>query len=196
MKDSNLKLKIGIQGNECSTNERACLFFAKKYNWKDFEIIHCSSTEGVLSSLENNKVDYGTFAWKSSRSGLVQETQEAIKRHVFMKIDEVDLQIDHALFYNSKINKNKIVKIFSHDQALKEHKPFLEREFPFLKLESEIDTAIAAKKLQNNMYPENSLIIAPIGCAEKYGIDIFLDYLPTNKGYTTTIYLVKKNYTE
>ena len=187
-----MKLKIGIQGNKCSTNEKACYFFANKYNWKNFEIIYCTSSERVLSALENNKIDYGTFAWKSSRNGLVDETQAALERYCYEKIDEVELQIDHALLCKSKISKNKLVRIISHDQALKEHRPFLEKEFPYLRLESEIDTALAARKMQDELYPENSLIIAPIGCAKIYGLNVFLNYLPTNKGYMTTIYLIRK----
>jgi hypothetical protein len=42
-------------------------------------------------------------------------------------------------------------------------------------------------------YPENSIIIAPIECAILYGLNIYLDDLPTNKGYITTIFLVKKH---
>lgn len=187
-----MKLKVGIQGDKCSTNERAFYKFAEKHHWKSFDIEYCISTERVLYALENNKIDYGIFAWESSRSGLVQETQEAIKRHNYIKIDEEKIQLDHALLCKSKINRRELVYIFSHDQALKEHRSFLEKEFPLLTLIKEDDTAIAAKKLQKNEYPRNSLIIAPIGCSNIYGLEIFMEYLPRNEGYETTFYLVKK----
>jgi prephenate dehydratase len=147
-----MKIRIGIQGNGCSTNERACKLFAKKYNLNDYEIIYCNSTERVLSALENDEIDYGTFAWKSSRAGFVQETQEAIKRYAYTKVDEINLQIDHALLSNSIINKDRLIRIISHKQALIEHRPFLEKEFPNLILMPEIDTAVAAKKLKQNKY--------------------------------------------
>ncbi|MBI5415122.1 prephenate dehydratase [Candidatus Peregrinibacteria bacterium] len=183
---------IGIQGDAGSTNEKACKFFARKYQWKNFEIRYLITTENVLRALENNKISYGTFAWKSSRNGLVEETQKAIKKYQFEKIDEVVLPSDHVLLANSKIDSEKVVHIFSHPQALEEHKSFLEKHFAKFSLHEEIDTAFAAKKLSQNEYPQNSLVLAPKSCAKIYGLKIFLENIPTNKGYETTIYLVKK----
>lgn len=185
-------IRIGIQGDRGSTNERACTFFAHKYGWEDWEINYLISTEQVLSSLVKDEIDYGTFAWESSRGGFVRETQEAIEKYTFQKIDEEKFQLDHALLCNSQIDTLKPVQIYSHPQALKEHEPFLMREFQTAQLREEVDTAISAKKLQNNEYPSNSMIIAPISCADIYGLDTYLSDVPTNKGYLTTIYLVQK----
>lgn len=186
------KIIIGIQGDIGSTNERACNFFANKYGWKDFEIHHLISTENVLNALGKNEISYGTFAWESSRGGLVRETQEAIKKYNYHKIDEEQFQLDHAILENHEIDKTKSVQVYSHSQALKEHKPFLIKEFPNVEFIEEIDTAIAAKKLRNNEYPSNSVIIAPISCADIYNLDIYLSDLPTNQGYFTTIYLAQR----
>ncbi len=90
-------IRIGIQGDRGSTNERACVYFAEKYSWQNYRIQYLISTEKVLSKLNNHSIDYGTFAWESSREGLVEETQEAIKKHKYQKIDEVKLQMDHVL---------------------------------------------------------------------------------------------------
>ncbi len=185
------KLIIGIQGGPGSTNERACLFFAKKYGWDNFEIKYLISTENVLSALNNKEIDYGTFAWGSSRAGLVEETQEAIKKYSYHKIDEESFELNHALFQKSPIDKSYPVKIYSHQQALKEHKPFLEKEFTNPELIEEVDTGLAAKKLSDNQYPRNSLAIAPITCRDIYNLQVYMEDLPTNRGYLTTIYLVK-----
>lgn len=185
-------ITIGIQGDMGSTNERAARFFANKYHWHDIKIKYLVSTENVLRALNEGEIDYGTFAWKSSRGGLVEETQKAIKRYPYNKIDEQAFQLDHALLANAKIDSSRLVTVYSHLQALKEHEPFLVNKFPKIKLAKEIDTAVAAKKLSNNEYPSNSLIIAPIACAAIYNLKIYLENLPTNKGYLTTIYLAQK----
>jgi prephenate dehydratase len=182
---------IGIQGDRGSTNERACIFFAKKHGFKKYKIEYLISTENVLRALNKGEIDYGTFAWESSRAGLVEETQEAIKKYKYKKIDEERFQLDHALLYKIPVDKTKIVNIFSHPQALKEHEVFIKREFPKIKLLAEVDTAIAAKKLHDGEYPGNSIVIAPIACANIYNLNIYLADIPTNKGYLTTIYLVK-----
>ncbi len=187
------KIVIGIQGGVGSTNEKACYFFAHKRGWKNLEIKYLISTDKVLSALEKGNIDYGTFAWESSRGGLVLETQEAIKEHGYQKIDEEKFQIDHALLQLRKhrIDKSKLVRVYSHPQALKEHEPFLVKEFKNIELVEELNTAVAAKKLQNNEYSLNSVIIAPISCAKIYNLGIYLFDLPTNRGYFTTIFLVQ-----
>lgn len=185
------KITIGIQGDIGSTNERACYFFIKKHNWQNFEIKYLISTENVLKALNENKINYGTFALKSSKSGFVQETQKVIKKYKYKQIDKELFQLDHALLQNSKIDKTKIVKIYSHPHALKEHEPFLRKEFKNIELKNEIDTAIAAQKLQNKKYNANSLVIAPLSCAKIYNLQTYLSELPTNKGYLTEILLVE-----
>lgn len=186
------KIKIGIQGDKGSANEKACIIFAKKYKLKNYKIKYLITTENVLKALNKDEIDYGTFAWESSRSGLVQETQNAVKKYSFQKINEIKLKSDHSLLCLSIIDKTKTINIYSHPQALKEHKTFLKKEFKKLKLIKEIDTAVAAKKLHSHNYPKNSIVIAPISCAKIYNLKIYLKNLPTNKNYTTTIYLVKK----
>ncbi|MBI5413829.1 hypothetical protein HZA42_05810 [Candidatus Peregrinibacteria bacterium] len=192
MAKDTVPLKIGIQGGEGSTNERACLFFAEKHGFQDFEIKYLITTEAVLRALNNGEIDYGTFAWKSSNCGLVEETQLAIKKYKYAKIDEQEFQLDHALLCNSKINPNKLIRIFSHPQALKQHGTLLRKEFKNVKLVPEIDTAIAAEKMHQGEYPENSLVIAPTSCAKIYRLKVYIKDIPTNRGYLTKIYLVKK----
>lgn len=186
------KIRIGIQGGEGSTNERACRFFAQKYGWEDFTIDYLVTTENVLRALDEGAVDYGTFAWKSSRAGLVAETQEAIKKYAYTKIDEHAFQLDHALLSRGSVDIQKTITVFSHPQALAEHKNFLEKTFPLLVLKEAIDTGLAAKNLRDKKYPANSLVIAPIGCAELYSLAVFQKDLPGNIGYETTIYLARK----
>lgn len=185
-------ITIGIQGDRGSTNEKAAIFFANKYKWKEYKIEYLISTENVLRALQEGIIDFGTFAWESSRSGLVKETQEAIKKYKYKKIDEEKVQIDHALLSNSEIDKSKTIHVFSHTQALKEHKSFLQKYFPNVELIEEVDTAIAAKKLKNNEYPKNSIVIAPISCAKIYNLHVYMEDLPTNQGYFTVIYLAQK----
>lgn len=187
------KLRIGIQGKEGSTNETACRFFAKKHGWSDFEIKYLITSENVLDALNKDEIDYGTFAWKTSNGGAVAETEKAVKKYEFEKVDEHDFSPDHALLCNSEIDMAKTVHVFSHPQALAAHEDFLRSEFESVKLHKEIDTAVAAQYLSGGKYPKNSMVIAPAGCAQIYGLDIFTRDLPANKGYKTTMFLVKKS---
>ncbi len=115
---------IGIQGDEGSGNKRACIEFCKRNCINDYKIKYLSSAENVLKELNEDKINFGTFAVKS-RSRSVKETQEAIKKYYFEKIDEVSLEIDYVLLGLKKLNKKEYLKIISHPQALNEHKKYL-----------------------------------------------------------------------
>ncbi len=186
-----MRIKVGIQGDRGSTNERAALLFKKQFDWKDLELLYLISSENVLSALHRRVIDYGTFAWSSSRHGLVTETQEAIAKYPFEKVSELTLELDHALFSSQPTPKEEIRYIYSHPQALAEHASFLKEAFPHAQLLNEIDTAVAAKKLTQGEYPKNSLVIAPEACEKIYDLYPFQKALPTNKGYEVTIFLVK-----
>lgn len=186
-----IHIRIGIQGGKGSMNEEAVRAFAEKRGWKDVYIHYLITTERVLCALEDGKIDYGVFAWKSSRAGIVKESALAIEKFSFIKEDEVTLQINHALLSFGKIDEAKKINIYSHPQALKEHGSFLLSRFPSAKLIEEKDTALSAEKLSKGEYPENSLVIAPVGCAVEYGLSIYESNLPTNEGYETSFFLVR-----
>lgn len=185
------KIVIGIQWDIWSTNEKACNEFAKKYSWKNIDIKYLISTENVLNALKNKEIDYWTFAWKSSHAWFVEETQKIISQYNYKKVDEKVFFPDHVLFSNNNINLNKNINIYSHKQALLEHKSFLDEKFKNVTYIEEVDTAIAAKNLSEWKYKDNTLVIAPAWCRDIYGLNIYLSDLPTNKWYFTTIYLVK-----
>lgn len=187
------KIIIGIQGDRGSTNEQACRKFIEKYHWEQPRIRYLISTEQVLAELAAGYIDYGTFALKTSRGGWVEESRAAMKKYTFRKVDEIEIGIDHVLLAAARIDIGQPVHIISHPQALKVHRPFLSEAFPESVLMAEEDTALAAKNLKTGEYPPNSLVIAPVGCAALYGLKIFRQELPTNSGYTATIYLVRKS---
>jgi len=184
---------IGIQGSKGSSNERACIEFCKKRNIWDYKIKYLITTENVLKELNQGKVDYGTFAIKSSRGGLVKETQKAIKKYPFKKIDEIDLKLDHVLLGIKQLSKTEYNQVVSHPQALKEHKEYIMKNYPNLKLIEADDTALSARKLKERKYGSKTLVIAPKACAKIYGLKIIEENLLANKEYFTTFYLVKKS---
>ncbi len=185
-------LKIGIQGDICSANEIACHEFCKRQEISDYEIDYLISSENVLSALDEGQIDLGTFAYESSRGGLVEETQVAMGKYEFEKIDEISLSIEHVLLGIKKLPRENYSKIISHPQALKEHKEYLQKKYPLAELVEAEDTAIAAKRLKEGEYAEDVLVIALKNCAEIYGLKIIEDNLPANQGYQTTFWFLRR----
>lgn len=185
-------IKIGIQGDVGSCNEQVCLRFCQLRGVEDFEIQYLITTENVLRELNQGKIDLGTFAYKSSRGGLVQETQEAMTKYDFKKVDEMDFNVEHALLGLKKMEKNYYSKIISHPQALIEHEGYLNKKFAHCELVAAEDTAIAARRMKDGEYGEDVLVIALKNCAEIYGLEIVEADLPANEGYVTNFWLVEK----
>lgn len=185
-------IRIGIQGDRGSANEDACRIFIKRQGWRHTRIYYLLNTFRVLSELSRGKVEYGTFAYRTARGGLVQETVEAIPQFSFRKVDQIEMELHHALFCNGEIDRERTVNIVSHPHALMDHQSFIRSEFPFVNLLEEEDTAIAAQKLKAGNYPPNTLVIAPFSCKEIYQLNTFRDDLPTNRGYITTFFLVSR----
>lgn len=184
---------IGIQCSKGSANERACNEFCRKRNISDYKIKYLISTENVLRALYQGKINLGVFAVKSSRAGSVKETQKAIKKFPFKKIDEIDLKINHAFLGIKRLNKEQYHQIISPPHALMEHEKYIRKQYPNAKFIKEKDTALAARKLKEGKYDSKTLIISPKESAEVYQLKVIEDNLPTNKGYFTTFYLVKKS---
>lgn len=185
-------IKIGIQGDLGSGNHLAAERFAARQGWAAYEIVPLRTTEGVLRGLADKRVDVGTFAWESVKGGLVAETQAAIKSYAYAKCDEIKVEIDHALLipHGQKIDPAAMVHVYSHPQALLEHKEYLHEVFPRVTLHDELDTAYAAARLARREYPPNSLAIALATCAALYDLALYQRDLPANKGYWTLFYLV------
>ena len=187
-------MKIGIQGDIGSSNHSVAIHFARQKNWLKYEIVPLRSSRAVLSALCAKEIDYGTFAWESASGGVVSETQKAIKEFHYTKVDEIVIDIEHALMKrkDSCIDRNEPVSIYSHPHALNEHKRYLNKTFPKVNFCKESDTGFAAKQLSLGVYPENSLVISPPLCAEVYRLTVVQNKIPYDKEAWTRFFLVKK----
>lgn len=183
---------IGIQGGIGSVNEKGCRFFAEKHKWLDYSIRYLVITENVLHALSCGEIDYGTFAWESTRAGLVVETQQALTRYSFTKFDEHWFCPDHALLMHDTIDESQVVTLYSHHQALREHSSYLLARFANVTFREEVDTSVAAEKLSRGCYGSNTLVIAPLACAAAFNLQIFEKDLPSNEGYLTKIILATR----
>lgn len=189
-----MNLLIGIQGIAGSISEQAAELFAAAEKWRDYSLVYLITSDKVCAELSTGAIHYGVCAWKSSRAGLVVETQQALEKYSVQKVSETTIDVRHALLCRTAITIEQPLTIYSHPQAIAEHSSFLRQEFPQLSFVEEHDTALAAKNLSAGFYRENSLVLAPFGCAKLYNLEIYREHLPTNEGYQTTFWLVKKKY--
>lgn len=179
---------IGISGARGSFSEEAARAYAHKQGLKGFKISFLVSVENVLAALENGAISIGVFPIENSNGGIVIEAVHAMAKHRFSikKIFEID--VHHNLLVNKGVTADRIRRIVSHDQAIKQCRMYLKRRWPKVKIGEYADTAKAAEDLANGTLPGSVAVIASRRAAEIHGLDVLEESIQDLKfNYTSFV---------
>lgn len=165
-------MKIGVMGAKGSFSEEAGRAYAQKAGLKKFTLDYLISAENVLSALEDGRIDLGIFPIENSNGGIVLEAVHAMAKHRFKikKIFEID--IHQNLLVKKGVTADKVRRITSHDQAIKQCRMYLKRMWPKVKISEYEDTAKAAEDLGSGKLPASTAVIASRAAADVYKLDV------------------------
>lgn len=187
-------MKIGVMGAKGSFSEKAGEEYIAQNKVKNGEIVPLVSAEAVLAALGNGEIDRGIFPIENSNGGVVTEAIHAMAKHTFAIERMFEIDVHHMLLVKPGITASHILKISSHDQALKQCRMYLKRKWPEADIEVYVDTAKAAEDLGNGTLPDTTAVIAPRRCSEIYDLEILEESIQDLKfNYTTFIVGVHKN---
>ena len=186
------KIIIGVSGNHGSFSEEAALYYCQKNNISDYEIKCLIGVENVLVGLENSEIELAIFPLENSNGGLVNEAVYAMAKHNFYIEDMFEIDIKHNLLVKRGSKSGDIKKIVSHQQALRQCRMYLKRVWPEVELQEYADTASAAKDIANGALESSCAAIAPIICAEMYGLDVLEEGIQDLKFNFTTFMAARK----
>ena len=181
-------MKIGIQGAIGSFSEEASKKFIENHGIKNPEIKYLISSEDVLTSVENLKVDYGIFAMENAQGGVVIESVEALALHKCKIIEMFHIPIEQNLLALENVNIGDITEIHSHRQALRQCKDYLSENFWTRPLIEADDTAESARRLSENKLPKTAAVIASKACAKLYNLKIIKESIHDLK-HNLTLFL-------
>lgn len=187
-----MKLKIGVSGNKGSFSEEAANYYCHKEGIKDYELSYLVGMENTLRDVNDGKVDLGIFPIENSNGGVVYEAVHAMSKYNFTIEKFFEIDVKHYLLVKPGVTANKISKIVSHPQALKQCRMYLQRKWEGIELEEYVDTASAAKALSEGELPEDCAVIAPKICAELYDLEILEEEIQDLKFNFTTFLAVTK----
>lgn len=163
---------VGVSGAIGSFSEKAALEYIKKQRIEEFEIKYLISVENVLKSLDEKEIELGVFPIENSNGGIVIEAVYAMSRHIF-KIREIfEIPVVHCLLVKPGISREEIETIASHDQAIKQCRMYIKRNWKDINIQEYEDTAKAAKDLSAGILSKETAVIAPETCAELYKLDV------------------------
>jgi prephenate dehydratase len=165
--------RIGVMGIHGSFSEEAALEYARDNELGDVEIVELLSTEGVLSAVEDGRIDFGIFALENSNGGVVYESVYAMAAHRFRVVDLFEIDVNHTLLVHPSLEgRQRIDRIASHQQAIRQCRMWLRHNFPTTLVTEEADTAEAARMLGVGELPPSTAVIAAERCAELFGLRV------------------------
>lgn len=185
-------MKIGLSGAEGSFSEEAARFYAEKEGIADAEFLFLVSVEGVLAAIEAGEIDLGIFPIENSNGGVVIEAVHAMAKHRFSIKKLFEIVVHQNLLALPGVTREEIATITSHDQALKQCRMYLKRQWPSVELVEYEDTAKAAADLSSGALAGTTAAIASRGAAKLYGLSILEESIQDLKfNYTTFIAATK-----
>ena len=187
------KIKIGIQGELGSNCEEAAVKLAEKYDIKNYEIIPLVTSANVAASLNAEYIDYGVMATENSIAGRVAETELAMRElrtpyHISLPLY---IPIHHCIFKKPDAKAEDLNTIVSHIQALKQTRYTRDKLCPGLKEIKAEDTAAAARKLSEGIYPDNYAVICRKNAGKMYGLELWLENVEDDKSNETAFVMLE-----
>lgn len=169
---SQLAMRIGISGAKGSFSEEAARAYAKKNKIRKFTLAYLVTVESVLAALEKGAIDLGIFPVENSTGGVVTETIEGMAKHNFKLKKMFDIDIRQNLLVRKGVNKRDVTTITSHEQALRQCKGYLKKNWRGVRLKEYEDTAKAAEDLARGKLPKSTAVIASKAAADIYKLKI------------------------
>lgn len=187
-----MSLIIGISGAKGSFSEEAARTYARTENSTDWTPVYLVSVARVLDTLKNGSVERGIFPIENSNGGIVIEAVYAMAQYTFAIEQLFEIDVHHCLLASPGTNAGDITAITSHDQALKQCRMYLKRQWPEIELVEYVDTAQSAHDLGKGILPKTTAVIAPRRCATLYDLDVLEESIQDLKFNFTTFVVARR----
>jgi prephenate dehydratase len=165
-------IRIGVMGAEGSFSEQAGYMYAAREALAEVVIVPCVTAEGVLNALDSKAIDKAIFPVMNNNGGIVIEALHAMGKYMFAIETMFDMDIHHMLLTAEGVTKEDITAITSHDQALKQCRGYLDKNWPEADVMPYKDTAQAAADLAAGILPRTTAVIASRRAGELYHLAV------------------------
>jgi len=180
--------RIAIQGGYGAFHELA----AQKYFGDEaIEIVPRDSFMELLTSLKDQKSDYGIMAIENSLAGSILPNYNLLKDTPMRISGEVYLRIKQNLVALPGVEMSDIKEVYSHAMAILQCKQFF-NDYPYIRLIESVDTALSARDLRINNIKDAGAIASRLA-AEKYELNILAEGIETNKMNYTRFLILTEN---
>ena len=163
----NKKTTIAIQGYRGSFHEIVAYQY---FNNIDFQTLECDSFEDLVFSVKNKKADYGIMAIENTVASSILPNYLLLREAKLQIIGEWNLHIQQNLMALPGQSIQDIHTVISHPVAINQTRKFF-RDYKHIKLVEDVDTALSAKKIQDENLVGFGAIASHLA-AEMYNLEI------------------------
>jgi prephenate dehydratase len=177
-------MKVAIQGIKGSFHH----IVAEQYFGKNIDLLECLSFSEMPILLQEKKADVLIMAIENSIAGAILPNYALIDDYQLTICGEYHLPIQHNLMALEGQHIEDIKEVYSHPMALLQcHKFF--KDYPFIKLIEDKDTASVAKRIQENKLKGVGAIASKLA-AKTYSLQILAPGIQTIKENATRFFIL------
>ena len=170
------KMRVAFLGPEGTITHQAVL----KHFGHGVDASPLNAIDEVFREVEAGAADYGIVPVENSTEGVVNHTLDSFMGSTLKVCGEVELRIHHHLMSGPNTRKEKITRVYSHQQTLAQCRKWLDANMPTVERVAVSSNAAAAKRLEGEW---NAAAIAGEMSAELYGLEVIqrnIEDLPDN----------------
>ncbi|MCF0146527.1 MAG: prephenate dehydratase [Eubacterium sp.] len=168
----------GIKG--AYTDEALHSFFDSSVKSKDVE-----TWREAMEEVSSGNADFAVFPIENSTAGIVSDVYDMLFDYNNYIVGEITMPIDHVLLGVPGSSKQQIRTIYSHPQALRQCRIFLDMH-PEWKRKELLNTAVAAEKVARDGRQDQAAI-ASRSAAAYYGLEILQEKITSDRNATRFI---------
>lgn len=190
-KQSDKAISVAYQGAEGSYSfEAANRHFGERYS--EIACFGYNTFEDACRAVEQKETDVAVLPIENTTAGSINETYDLLGNGSLFIIGEEVLRIRHLLLAPEVVPVSKIRRILSHPQAIAQCSRFLAK-LPNCKVESYLDTALAARKVGEDG-DLSQAAIASANAAELYGLKVIQrDIANQDKNFTRFVIAARES---
>jgi chorismate mutase/prephenate dehydratase len=142
---------------------------ARRQFGADAETLPMGTIVAVFAAVEKGDCDYGVVPVENSTEGVVSHTLDNFVDSDLEISAEIVLPISHCLLARAEVIQDRVLRVYSHPQALAQCRQWIEARLPSA---SQVETASTAEAARLALGDESGAAIASELAAQRYGLTI------------------------
>lgn len=158
------RMKVAFLGPEGTFTQQAAL----KHFGHAVESVPLGAIDEVFREVEAGAAHYGVVPVENSTEGVVNHTLDTFMSSELKICGEVELRIHHHLLAGKHTQRDKVTRVYSHQQTLAQCRQWLDAHMPGVERIAVSSNAEAARRLKDEW---NAMAIAGEMAEELYGLE-------------------------